>query len=443
MPKPRIIFTSLLGLALLPAAGGTSFLLRHYRVSPMPVTLRASLPVPHLKNGTVDLTMPNGNLVGQVGSYPSELGAYLRLEYLRSLKPLSGVRILIRATPNGDGAPYRLYVVLPNHLIQETDRLAQLEAGGYIPGFALSSPPSSQIQSWAWRTHLLSEAYDSPPQEPLLRLPRGLLTTAVSRFILFKIKTDPRVRLSLVRPDKVLSPKESLQFATDMIDVASFYHIPLSMFIGIGAMENNFIDVRGDLDHDVWRRHRQPGDLVLARRRGWYLIKDYSLGPWQITQSTLRYAHLLYLRNPPKDSTLPSCLRPPRRLNPNHVSTPVLTTYAGLLLSNLLAEFHGNLQKAAGAYNGGRGRPNLKYAQGVALVATYAHRVITQAVRNEQSEQMLQNSPAGTPGGTGSFQSRYLGQLQPPKGTLPFNSLPLLPRSIPSAPFLRHPQPHS
>jgi hypothetical protein len=56
-----------------------------------------------------------------------------------------------------------------------------------------------------------------------------------------------------------------------------------------------------------------------------------------------------------------------------------LTTYAGLLLRNLLDYFHGDAAKAAGAYNGGRIRPNMQYAEGVAMVSDYAHRALSMA----------------------------------------------------------------
>lgn len=57
----------------------------------------------------------------------------------------------------------------------------------------------------------------------------------------------------------------------------------------------------------------------------------------------------------------------------------VLTTYAGLLLRELLDHFHGDVEKAVGAYNGGTARPNSQYAEGVSMVAAYAHRVLSTA----------------------------------------------------------------
>lgn len=431
MSKSRTTFVLFLWLMILAAAGATAYLIRYYPVGSMPPSKPVPLPIPHLQaDGSVDLSMPNGNLVASVGHYSTELAAYLRLKYLQSLQPLAGTKILIR-WPHGPHHPnYRLYVVLPNHFIAQSNLLLKLQNQGKIPNFHLSSPPSSEIHNWSIQTSILQQVYQPTPGKPLLQLPRAELIPAVARFILFKSRTDPRSQLHLVPPGKVPTPKESLQFATDIVDVANFYHVPLSMLIGVGAMENNFLDVRGDLQHTVWMRHWQRGDVVIRRRRGWFLVKDYSLGPWQITQGTLRYAHLLFRRDTRDYSLLPPRLRPPKRLHLTHVSTPVLTTYAGLILSNLLTKFHGNPYKAAGAYNGGDRRPNMHYAQGVFLVADYAHRVIAHAVAQDQMRMLLQNTPPPPEPATrpGSPPSLYLALLT--HSTAQYSSAPPRPQSL-------------
>jgi soluble lytic murein transglycosylase-like protein len=63
----------------------------------------------------------------------------------------------------------------------------------------------------------------------------------------------------------------------------------------------------------------------------------------------------------------------------NSLNDEVLTTYAGLLLRDLLDRFGGDLDKAIGAYNGGVRSPNPAYASGVKTVAAYARRVIEHA----------------------------------------------------------------
>lgn len=173
--------------------------------------------------------------------------------------------------------------------------------------------------------------------------------------------------------------EQSLEFAADMIEVAKFYQIPPSMLLGVGAMENNYLDARGDLKHTVWKRHAQAGDIVLKRRRGRVLVNNYSIGPWQITRETLRYVHALFLKDKRDYSLLPDRLRPPKKLDLDHVDAHMLTTYAGLLLRELLDHFNGDVDKAVGAYNGGTRNPNPQYAEGVSLVANYAHRVLAAA----------------------------------------------------------------
>jgi soluble lytic murein transglycosylase-like protein len=57
----------------------------------------------------------------------------------------------------------------------------------------------------------------------------------------------------------------------------------------------------------------------------------------------------------------------------------VLTTYAGLLLRDLLDLFKGDAILAAAAYNGGPARPNLRYGAGVERAALHARRVLEQS----------------------------------------------------------------
>jgi hypothetical protein len=71
---------------------------------------------------------------------------------------------------------------------------------------------------------------------------------------------------------------------------------------------------------------------------------------------------------------LPPRLRPSRYLDVNSVNSEVLTTYAGLVLRDLLDRFGGDVDQAIGAYNGGIRNPNPAYAAGVKNVALYARR---------------------------------------------------------------------
>jgi hypothetical protein len=144
-------------------------------------------------------------------------------------------------------------------------------------------------------------------------------------------------------------------------------------------MENNYMNVRGDLQHSIWKRRPASDDIVLERRRGRVRVLNDSAGVWQITRETLRYAHSLVKRDSRDYSSLPEHLRPPAELVINEVSPKVLTTYAGVLLRDLLDRFEGDVTLAVSAYNGGPGRPNLKYGAGVHKAAEHARRVLEQA----------------------------------------------------------------
>lgn len=161
-----------------------------------------------------------------------------------------------------------------------------------------------------------------------------------------------------------------------MIAVADFYQLPLDAFLGIGAMENNYLNIHGDLNHAVWKKKAAQNDIVLRRTRHKVLVSNYSIGVWQITRETLRHAHALFLNDKRDYGPLPERLRPPKALEMDLTDSHVLTTYAGLILRNLLDQFNGNVEKAVGAYNGGPRNPNARYAAGVQAVAQYARNVL-------------------------------------------------------------------
>ena len=136
--------------------------------------------------------------------------------------------------------------------------------------------------------------------------------------------------------------------------------------------------VTGDLNYATWKDRPQHGDVVLRRRHGKVLVRNYSRGVWQITRETLRYGQALYLADRQKRDyeALPAGLRPEFSVDPNDIQSETLTTFAGLLFRNLLDYFDGDIMKAVGAYNGGPGKPNAGYAKSVRNVARYARQVI-------------------------------------------------------------------
>lgn len=348
-----------------------------YHIRPIPRTARIALPRVRIVLGEVQLGSPTGLLVAKVGTYTDELTAYLHLDYLKGIQSLVGDRLFLVTLEKAAGPQYDLYLELPDDILAAEHSLTGLMISGHIKAFELESPTLAEIHEWGKETNLFNAAYQQPVKERLIHLPRKSLTSAVASFILFKVRTDRRVRERLEPAvGKELSSEDAKTFAADMISVAEFYDIPLDMLLGIGAMENNYLDIRGDLKHAIWKKHAQQGDIILRRRHGRVLVSNYSIGPWQITRETLRYAHSLYLQDKRDYGKLSPRLRPPQKLDLGQIDSHALTTYAGVLLRNLLDYFQGDVQKAQGAYNGGPKKPNSEYSSGVDTVASYARRVV-------------------------------------------------------------------
>lgn len=320
-------------------------------------------------------------LLGKVANFRSELQAYLYFEYLSSHIGLANSQILLTAKATENGPLYRIFLVLDNNLLSAVPYLARLKAEGFIRHFNLDPVPHQDLAYKRLQTAVFLDAYNPLTTPRLNSVTPAQLLLPLTRFLMFKSETDRRVREKINPVPTVLSEKQARQLATDIVAVARFYQLPLDVFLGIGAMENNYMNVRGDLDHSVWKRWPQRGDIILKRRRGRVLVSDYAMGVWQITRETLRYAHRLYLKDKRDYSALPLRLRPSKKLDldSNLENSEVLTTYAGLLLRHLLDEAHGNIEIAVGAYNGSLRKPSLQYAAGVNAVAVYAQSFLERA----------------------------------------------------------------
>jgi hypothetical protein len=322
--------------------------------------------------------------LAEVGQFEDELSAYLWFDYIRGRPAVDSSQVLLSTKPEAF-PPYRIYLLVPNDALSAIPYLSGLKAQGAIQGYDLVFSNSEYVAYSRNQTRMFKAAYYKPVKQKLETLPREQLLTSVSRFLLFKSRTDGRVRA----PENQISSLESHEatdLAADIIAISRFYDLPMDVFLGVGAMENNYLNVRGDLDHAIWKRKPAKGDIVLKRRRGKVLVANYSIGVWQITRETLRYAHSLYLNDFRDYCELPERLRPPRSLQFDLSDSHVLTTYAGLLLRDLIDRFNGDINQAVGAYNGGPKNPNLQYAAGVDMVAQYARNVLAGVARvNEEA----------------------------------------------------------
>lgn len=280
---------------------------------------------------------------------------------------------------------YRIEFVLPNDALTAIPFLAELKARGLIPGFALVFTVPTELEPRKEQTNLFLAAYRRPVDWKLETLPRNRLTSSTAHFLAFKSRTDPRVRRSEQAGPVRLNPEQASEMAADMIAVADFYQLPLDAFLGVGAMENNYLNIDGDLNHAVWKKKAAKDDIVLRRMRHKVLVSNYSIGVWQITRETLRHAHDLFLNDKREYGQLPERLRPLKVLEMDLTDSHVLTTYAGLVLRDLLDQFSGDVERAVGAYNGGPRNPNARYAAGVQAVAQYARNIQRVAAVDEKT----------------------------------------------------------
>jgi hypothetical protein len=321
----------------------------------------------------------NRTLVGELAEFDDGFFAYLMFDYYRSRPALEEKPVMLVSQESGQQTMYRILVQLPADLIQGVNDLATLKAERLTSAVDLDWITQDELGQDLHQTTVFVESYSGPVPRTFERLHGPELQAYLRRFLRFKSTTDPRIYHNVDPVPSPLTRKQASRLAADMIAVSGFYGVPLDLLIGIGAMENNFMSVPGDSNNTAWKRHAAPGDIVLKRWRGRVLVKNDSSGVWQITRESLRYAHRLYLSDKRDYSQLPPRLRPPKELKMDGVSQDVLTTYAGLLLRDLMDQFHGNVMLAAGAYNGGTKDPNANYAAGVEMVADYARRMINRA----------------------------------------------------------------
>ena len=341
-----------------------------------------AFPAPKLQGHQLVLPFAPGIASAEVSTFHDQLEAFLHFEYLRGREARDGgdpSRIFLTAFDTVKGPSYKVFIVTDNDLLTVVPRLSQLEGKNLIKHYDLNSWTQKDFYYFQQQSHMFDVAYGVPTEQKLESLSSFRLLPALAQFLIFKSQTDNRVLARTDAAPRPLTREQATQLATDILDVAQFYSLPLDYFLGVGAMENDYMDVNGDLTHAVWKKRAQRDDIILRRGRKRVMVSNYAIGTWQITRETLRAAHQLYLKDKRDYSLLPARLRPSRTLDLNSVDDAVLTTYAGLLLRGLLDHFGGDVDKAIGAYNGGVRTPNPAYAAGVKTVAEYARRVLEHA----------------------------------------------------------------
>lgn len=363
------------------------FLVWHYPFEPPSGPLK---PVRFEADAMV-VPLPTEVLLADVARFDNELSAYLWFDYLRARRGIDASQVLLVVAENKAEAPtYKIQMVVPNDALTTVPFLADLEARGLIQRFNFEFSTQGPVEYSRKQTGIFMAAYKRPVANSLEDLSDKQLLPRTARFLAFKSRTDPRTRETMGPGFAALGEQEATDLAADIIAVSKFYAVPLDVFLGIGAMENNYLSIQGDLSNSIWKKKPAKDDIVLRRKRRRVLVSNYSIGVWQITRETLRHAHSLYLNDRRKHdyAVLPQRLVPPDTLELDLTNPHVLTTYAGLLLRDLLDRFNGDVEKAVGAYNGGPRNPNPQYAAGVQMVASYARNVLERvSAVNERATQ--------------------------------------------------------
>lgn len=318
------------------------------------------------------LRVPDRYLVAKLDAYDDEMFAYLMFQYFSGSRYFKDCEVLVSFRRASEGLRYPVEILLNNNLLESLPLLTRAQAGGVIRQYDWRYVDAGTLDSFRYHTHVLVMAYNMETRQQLGRLKRADLAAYVRRFVRFKATVDPRIRRKIIPVPTALSKSAAHQLACDIVAIADFYSLPLEFFLGIGAMENNYLNIGGDGRHAVWKNRAERGDVVLKRRGGRVLVHNPSAGVWQITRETLRYVHNLYVADRRDYSALPERLRPPRELDLDKIDPDLLTTYAGLLFRRLLDLFDGDVASAVGAYNGGVGNPNAHYAEGVTRGAEHA-----------------------------------------------------------------------
>jgi len=352
-----------------------------YRLWPRTMEIR---PV-HLtpvwqRSGDHDVVIfPDRYLVAEIGAYDDELFAYLMFRHFFGAKTFRNAEVLLTYRRINNRLIYPIEVRLENDLLTALPLLARAQVDGLVKEYEWRYVNEDTLRRFRYQTYVFMTAYNLQTNRRIEDMSQAELISYVRRFVQFKSAVDPRIRRKIEPIPRPLTKGEAHQLAVDILAVTDFYSLPLEFFLGIGAMENNYINVKGDLNHAVWKKRAGPGDIVLKSKPGRVLVLNPASGVWQLTRETLRYVHSLYLADRRDYSALPEHLRPSRSLTLDEGQPEILTTYAGLLFRQLLDQFHGDISTSVGAYNGGPHNPNRRYEQGVRIVADYARGIMQQA----------------------------------------------------------------
>src|SRR3989449_394707 len=240
-----------------------------------------ALPAPKFQGDRLVLPFASSRASAEVATFHDQLEAFLHFEYLRGREARDGgdtSRILLTAVDAATGPSYEIFVVCDNDLLTAMPYLAQLEGRNLISSYDLNTWSEKDFAYYQQQSHMFDVAYGVPALQKLESLNSFQLLSALARFLVFKSQTDNRVLYGSESAPHPLTREQASQLAADILDVAQFYSLPLDYFLGVGAMENDYMDVNGDLEHAVWKKRAQRDDIVLRRNRKRVMVSDYAMG---------------------------------------------------------------------------------------------------------------------------------------------------------------------
>jgi hypothetical protein len=250
----------------------------HYWPRELEVSVPKSNQIISHTEGQVRVYVPGRALVGELSRFDDGLFAYLMFDYYRGRSSLRDSQLMLVSREEGDRPIFRIFVRLPSDLISGVTRLAELRASGFTSHIQCTWITPSELVRYQHQTLLVVQTYQQPASHDLEHLHKRELRAYLRRFIRFKSVTDARIHRRDNAVTSPLSPTQASFLAADIIAVSEFYQVPIELMLGIGAMENNYMNVRGDLENTAWKARPQPGDIVFRRARGRVLVRNDSVG---------------------------------------------------------------------------------------------------------------------------------------------------------------------
>ena len=237
---------------------------------------RPEAPVPQVistDTGHTSISWPGRVFVAKVGDFDDVLPAYLMFDYIRSHGPLQGRQVLLTSAGLSSHARYSIWVQLPDDVLTGVEESAVLKQNPLLSVGEESWITADQYARDLFETNSFVQAYNSPDFPTLTEIPPEALRRYVQQFICFKASVDPRTWPGNSFPLSRPSPERAEDLAADIVELASFYGIPVDVLLGIGAMENNFLNAPGDLNNAIWKNDVERDDIVLRRRgrKAWVL----------------------------------------------------------------------------------------------------------------------------------------------------------------------------